>query len=106
MSKKPKLYININKKEKDESKADQSFLKLEEIVISPLNVIYLSQSIFILQKKSYEFPKEKFEMIFITLEKQLTLEQKQKTCYNTNKEIKEFERGLCGLQILNKKIEK
>ena len=45
-------------------------------------------------------------MIFNTLKQQLTLEQKQKTCYNTNKEIKEFERGLCGLKILNKKIEK
>lgn len=104
--KNPNYTLIIPEKEKDESKADQSFLKLEEIVISPLNVIYLSQSIFILQKKSYEFPKEKFEMIFNTLEKQLTLEQKQKTCYNINKDIKEFERGLCGLQILNKKIEK
>lgn len=96
----------ISEKEKDEPKADQSYLKLEDIVISSPNVIYLSQSIFILQKKSYEFPKEKFEMIFNTLKQQLTLEQKQKTCYNTNKEIKEFERGLCGLKILNKKIEK
>ena len=104
--KNPNYTLIIPEKEKDESKADQSFLKLEEIVISPLNVIYLSQSIFILQKKSYEFPKEKFEMIYNTLEKQLTLEQKQKTCYNINKDIKEFERGLCGLQILNKKIEK